>query len=54
MTAESVNTLKLRELRISYEEDAISVTLKIESLSTLSSVIHAAETRFREIRDVMK
>jgi len=54
MTAKSVNTLKLRELRISYEEDAISVTLNIESLSTLSSVIPAAETRFKEIRNMIK
>jgi len=54
MTAGSVNTLRSKELRISYKEGAISVTLKIESLSTLSDVIHAAEIRFREIKDIMK
>jgi len=54
MTAKSVNTLKSRELRTSYEEDAISVILKIKSLSTSSNVIYVAETRFREIKDMMK
>jgi len=54
MTAESMNTLKSRELRTSYKEDIISATLKIESLSTSSNVIHAAETRFREIKDMMR
>ncbi len=49
-----MNTLKSRELRTSYEEDTILATLKIESLSTLSDVIHVTETRFREIRDMMK
>jgi len=52
MTAEPVNTLKSKELRTSYKEGAISVTLGIKSLSTLSGAIHAAETRFREIRDM--
>jgi len=52
MTAESVNTLKSKESRTSYEEDTMSVTLRIKSLSTLSNAIHAAETRFREIKDI--
>jgi len=52
MTAGSMNTLKSKELRTSYEEGAISVTLGIESLNTSSGAIHAAETRFREIRDM--
>jgi len=52
MTTGSVNTLKSRELRTSYKEDAISVTLKIESLNTLSDAIHAAGTRFKEIKDM--
>jgi len=52
MTAGSVNTLKSKELRTSYEEGAISVTLRIESLSTLSNAIHVAETRFKEIKDM--
>jgi len=54
MTAGPVNTLKLKELRTSYKEDTISVTLKIESLSTSSNAIHVAETRFREIKDITK
>jgi len=52
MTAELMNTLKSKELRTSYKEDTISATLKIESLSTSSNAIHAAETRFREIKDM--
>jgi hypothetical protein len=51
-TAGPVNTLKSKELRTSYKEDTISVTLEIESLSTLSDAIHVAETRFREIKDM--
>jgi len=49
-----MNILKLRELRISYKEDTISAILKIKSLSTLLNAIHAAETRFKEIKDMMK
>ncbi len=52
MTAELMNTLKSKELRTSYKEDTISVTLKIKSLSTLSDAIHVTETRFREIKDM--
>ena len=52
MTAESVNTLKSKELRTSYKEDTISATLKIESLNILSDAIHATETRFKEIKDM--
>jgi len=51
-TAGLMNTLKSKELRTSYKEGTISVTLKIESLNTLSDAIHAAETRFREIKDM--
>jgi len=47
-----MNTLKSRELRISYKEDTISATLEIKSLSTLSDAIHATGTRFREIKDM--
>jgi len=47
-----MNTLKSKELRISYKEDTISATLEIKSSSTLSNAIHAAETRFREIKDM--
>jgi len=54
MTTKLMNTLKSKESRTSYEEDTISVTLKIESLSTLSNAIHVAETRFREIKDMMR
>ncbi len=49
-----MNTLKSKELRTSYKEGTISATLKIESLSTSLSAIHAAETRFREIKDMMR
>jgi len=52
MTAGLMNTLKSKGLRTSYKEDAISVTLEIESLSTLPDVIHVAGTRFREIKDM--
>jgi len=51
---ESMNTLKSKELRTSYKEDTISVTLEIKSLNTSSNVIHVAETRFREIKDMMR
>jgi len=52
MTAELMNTLKSKELRISYKEGTISATLKIKSLNTLSDVIHVTGTRFREIKDM--
>jgi len=52
MTAGLMNTLKSKELRTSYEEDTISVTLGIKSLSTLSDAIYVAGTRFREIKDM--
>jgi len=54
MTVKLMNTLKSKELRTSYEEDAISVTLKIKSLSTLSDAIYVIEIRFEETRDIMK
>jgi len=54
MTTEPVNTLKSKESRTSYKEDTISATLKIKSSSTLSNAIHAVETRFREIKDMMR
>jgi len=54
MTAELMNTLKSKELRTSYKEDTISATLKIKSSSTSSNAIHAAETRFKEIKDITK
>jgi len=54
MTAEPVNTLKSKELRTSYKEDTISATLKIKSLSTSSNAIYVVETRFKEIRDIMR
>ncbi len=54
MMTELMNTLKSKELRISYEEGTISATLKIESLNTLSDAIHVTETRFREIKDMMR
>jgi hypothetical protein len=47
---QAMNTLKSKELRTSYKEDTISVTLEIKSLSTLSDAIHVTETRFRDKR----
>ncbi len=47
-----MNTLKSKELRTSYEEGAISATLRIESLSTSPDAIHVTGTRFREIKDM--
>jgi len=52
MTAGPMNTLKSKEPRTSYKEGAISATLRIESLNTLSGAIHATGTRFREIKDM--
>ncbi len=49
-----MNTLKSKELRTSYKEDTISATSEIKSLSTLSGVIHVTETKFREIKDMMR
>jgi len=54
MTAGLMNTLKSKELRILYKEGTISATLKIKSLSTSSNAIHAAGTRFREIKNMMR
>jgi len=54
ITTELTNTLKSKESRTSYKEDTISVTLEIESLNTLSNAIHVAETRFKEIKDMMR
>jgi hypothetical protein len=42
--------LEVKRTETSYKEDTISVTLKIESLSTSSDAIHVAETRFRDKR----
>jgi len=47
-----MNTLKSKELRTLYKEDTVSVTLEIRSSSTSSNAIHAAGTRFREIKDM--
>jgi len=47
-----MNTLKSRESRTLYKEGTISVTLEIKSLNTSSDAIHAAGTRFREIKDM--
>jgi len=51
-TTRPANTLKSKELRTSYKEDAISATLRIKSLNTSSNAIHVTETRFRETRDM--
>jgi len=49
-----VNTLRSKELRTSYKEDTILVTLEIESLSTSSDAIYVAGIRLKEIKDMMK
>jgi len=54
MTAELVNILKSRELRISYDKDAISVILEIKSQSTLLDANHAEKTKFKKINNMMK
>jgi len=46
--------LKLRELRILYNENTVSAILKIESQSTLLSVSYVERTRFREINNIIK
>jgi len=54
MTAELMNILKSRELRISYNEGAISAILEIESQNTSLDVNHVERTKFREINNMMK
>ena len=54
MTVRLINILKLKELRILYNEDATSVILKIKLWSTSLSVNHVKKIRFREINDMMK
>jgi len=54
MIAELMNILKLKELRILYNEDTTSAILKIKLKSTSLSVSHAERIRFREIKDIMK
>jgi len=49
-----MNILKLRELRILYDEDATLMILEIELQNTLLSVNYAEETRFKEIKNLMK
>jgi len=49
-----MNILKSRELRISYNKDAVLIILEIELWSTSLSVSHVEEIRFREINNMMK
>jgi len=49
-----MNILKLKELRISYNENTTLMILEIESQNTSLSVNHVKKTRFREINDTMK
>jgi len=49
-----MNILRLRELRILYNEDAVLTILKIKLWSTLLNVSHAEEIRFRETNSMMK
>jgi len=54
MTAELINILKLRKLRISYNEKIVSAILETKLWNTLLSVSHAERTRFKEINNMMK
>jgi len=49
-----MNILKLRKLRISYNEDTMLIILEIKSQNTLLNAIHTERTKFREINDIMK
>jgi len=49
-----MNILKLRELRILYDENVILTILEIKLQNTSLSVSHVKETKFREISDIMK
>jgi len=49
-----MNILKLKELRISYNENATSAILEIELQSTSLSVNHVEEINFKEINNMMK
>jgi len=49
-----MNILKSRELRISYNKNAILTILKIKLQSTSLNVNYAEETRFREIKNIIK
>jgi len=49
-----MNILKLRELRILYDEDAVLVILEIKLQSILLDVSHAERIRFKKINNMMK
>jgi len=53
-TAELMNILKLRKLRILYNKDTTSTILEIKLWNTWLSVSYAEKTRFREINNIMK
>jgi len=46
MTAELMNILKLRKLRILYDKDAILMILEIKLQNTLLDVSHTERTKF--------
>jgi len=49
-----MNILKLKELKISYDEDTTLTILEIKLQNTLLSASHVEEIRFKEINDMMK
>jgi len=49
-----MNIMKLKELSISYNEDAISVILKIKLQDTLLDMNYAERIKFKERSDMIK
>jgi len=49
-----MNILKLKELRISYNKDAILMILEIKLQDTSLSLSHVEEIKFKEINNMMK
>jgi len=54
MSAELKNILKLRELRISWDEDVILTILEIELQNTSLSVSHTDRIKFKETSNMIK
>jgi len=49
-----MNILKLRELRISYNEDTILMILEIKLQNTSLNVSYDERIKFKEIKNTMK
>jgi len=54
MRAELMNILKLKELRILLDEDAILTILEIELQNTSLSVSHTDRIKFKETSNMIK